>query len=277
MDWYEDWRAISIRIGAYLDAAKLFFASVPVEGSDFHAVSNTSFIPNAKNLKERIQEFVKLYSDELPQSALDASNHFLSIFKPGRYNGIAGVQGSSLFLAEFKSEFELSIAGSAEYAKSLVEWAFIHLQRTLVVDKDVGRKWNEAFSSGELSCERLGAVHLLSHGIWAFKAHAIGERTDLILGEPINFNDVKVTKSVLVLTEWKTVGSQGEIESKSKKAKKQAERYGVGSLAGFELATNRYIILVSRKNLMPPQDIKDGQLLYRHINIAVEPDPPSVS
>ena len=85
-------------------------------------------------------------------------------------------------MSEFKSEFELTVGGSVEHAKSLVERAFIHLQRTIVVDHDIRKKWKSAFNTGEIACERLGAVHLLSHGIWAFKADALGERTDLILG-----------------------------------------------------------------------------------------------
>ena len=99
----------------------------------------------------------------------------------------------------------------------------------------------------------------------------------LVLGEPINFEDVKASRSVLVLTEWKLVGEQKTPESQARQARQQAERYGVGALAGFELATQRYIVLVSKKNLRIPKDISDGELVYRHINIAVDPDPPSTT
>lgn len=42
--------------------------------------------------------------------------------------------------------------------------AFLHLQRLLAVDADIRAKWKGAFEAehkGELSCEKLGAVHLL--------------------------------------------------------------------------------------------------------------------
>ena len=51
------------------------------------------------------------------------------------------------------------------------ERAFLHLRRLLAVDRDVRAKWKAAYEGkqGEVACEALGAVHLLSHGIYAFK------------------------------------------------------------------------------------------------------------
>ena len=275
MTWQEEWRSISARIEGYQAAAQLFFA-IASERGDYYGVSNLTFIRNARNLKQKINEFINSYSSELPSGAAETAKTFIQNFNAKRYSGIDGVQAASCFLAEFKSEFEFSIAGSVEYAKSLVKRAFIHLQRIIVADHDVRNKWIHAFRSGETACERLGAVHLLSHGLWAFKANAPGERTDLILGKPVNLSDVKESSSILVLTEWKIASNQSSLEIAATDARRQAGRYAMGILAGFELETCRFIVLVSEKNLQPPQDVVDGNVTYRHINIAVDPDAPSV-
>ena len=277
MSWQEEWRAISTRIEGLLEASRVYFLSVPVEGCDYHAVSNVAFIPNAKKLYNRIKIFAEIYSSQLPQDTLEVTNDLIKNFKPDTFSGIQGVQGAVLLLSEFRSKFELSISGNVEHAKILVERAFIHLQRSIVADPEVRKKWIEAFKSGELSCEKFGTVHLLSHGIWAFKAHGIGERTDLVLGEPVALDDVKSSHSILVLTEWKVVSEKNLIEAQIAQAKSQAERYSIGVLAGFELGSRRYIVLVSEKNLNMPRDIIDGEIIYRHVNIAVDPDTPSRS
>ena len=90
-------------------------------------------------------------------------------------------------------------------------------------------------------------------------------------------DDVKLSHSILVLTEWKKIAAPKSLEHQARKAKRQAERYHKGSLAGFELSNRKYLILVSHKHLTVPRDIIDGELKYRYINVAVNPDSPSVS
>jgi hypothetical protein len=166
-----------------------------------------------------------------------------------------------------------------EIARKITERAFVHLQRSIIADASIKQRWNEAFKSGETACEKLGAAHLLLHGIWAFKAHAKGERTDLILGEPLrDISQVESTAEALVLTEWKVVRSDSELETKAEEAYIQAKLYGAGSLAGFELAGYRYLVLVSEDRLRSvPPDRPEKEVIYCHINIPVNPKPPSKS
>jgi hypothetical protein len=90
-------------------------------------------------------------------------------------------------------------------------------------------------------CEKLGAAHLLLHGIWAFKVSATGERTDLVLGEKLEITpQVEAASEALVLTEWKCVRKPGELDHKINEAFSQAKIYSVGVLADFELASRRY-------------------------------------
>jgi hypothetical protein len=82
----------------------------------------------------------------------------------------------------FRAEFDHLLLDTEAVGRSIVRRAFAHLQRSIVADSDFRQKWQKAFGGNETGCEKLGACHLLLHGIWAFKAYAEGERTDLVLG-----------------------------------------------------------------------------------------------
>jgi len=158
----------------------------------------------------------------------------------------------------------------------ITERAFIHLQRSIVVDPSTGLRWQEAYHSGEVNCEKLGGIHLLLHGIWGFKASGTGERTDLVLGQPlIDLSEVEASADALVLTEWKVVRSRNKTETKAKQAYQQASAYVVGVFGGLELAEFRYLVLVSEDVLDRLPDLHEGSVTYRHINIAVSPKTPS--
>ena len=51
----------------------------------------------------------------------------------------------------------------------------------------------------------------------------------------------------------------------------------MGSLASIDLAAYRYAVLVPERHLDPIADIQEGDVTYRHINIAVDPEVPSRS
>jgi hypothetical protein len=158
-----------------------------------------------------------------------------------------------------------------------VERAFIHLQRSIIADRTVHATWHSAFEDGETACEKLGAAHLLLHGIWGFKANAEGERTDLILGQRLQIDSqVERASDALVLTEWKVVRDANELVGKAQEAFDQARRYSEGSLAGFELASRRYLVIVSTPRLEMPSDRTQDLVTYQHINVAVGPATPSV-
>jgi hypothetical protein len=117
----------------------------------------------------------------------------------------------------------------------------------------------------------------LLHGIWAFKVNAAGGRTDLVFQEPRQLGLEQDFADGLVLTEWKTLTSSQGAKTRFEDARKQAQRYSVGVLAGNELTTYRYAVLVSAQQIQPPLDLREGGCVYRHINIAVDPLPPSKS
>ena len=110
----------------------------------------------------------------------------------------------------------------------------------------------------------------------AFKVNAEGERTDLVFDEPItDWSAVARSAESLVLTEWKCVPSQDTIDRIAKDARRQAARYTAGALGGLELTKHKFIVLLSKYDLIPPSDHLDNGITYRHVNVSVDPLSPS--
>jgi hypothetical protein len=220
----------------------------------------------------------------LPRVTLECLNGFLSkpefneaiFFKPDQMWESGNVQFALTSLAAFQSEFNYIISDTQFIARRITERAFIHLQRCIVVDEDVRYKWTHAFNAHETKCEQLGALHLLYHGIWAFKADATGGKTDLILNEPLpSVTVIESSADALVLTEWKRVRLRDELQDKIQEAQRQAEIYNSDVLGGVEIRNYRYLVMVSEKRMEMPDDSIKGGAKYRHINIAVNPGNPS--
>jgi len=184
-------------------------------------------------------------------------------------------QALLLIVAAFETEMTFLLSDHEEAVRSRADRAFEHLQRTIVVDEDLRAKWQAAHEAGEVTCERRGAVHLLQHGIWAFKADAAGARTDLVYQEPLNdLGPARRAADGLVLTEWKVADAAGAAAAFAA-ARAQAKLYLQGAMAGFELTRYRYVVVVSRRHVPTPADLLDGVFTYRHVNIAVDPETPS--
>jgi hypothetical protein len=181
-----------------------------------------------------------------------------------------------VLLGAFQTEMSFLLSDVQQAIRSRAERAFLHLRRSIVVDEQFRAKWQTAFKNGEVACEKLGAVHLLLHGIFAFKVNAAGARTDLVFQEPAgSLIDEQGYVDGFVLTEWKKAISKEEAPQKFAEARSQAQCYAHGVLAGSELTAWRYVVVVSLQDVDVPQDVTDGEVVYRHINIALDPRPPS--
>jgi len=280
MSWRTEWKAISDRIEGLLEAGR-FFAQLWVgRSSDSYGTAKKELLPHARAIFQDIIKFQSNYISSLPPTAVDSLNRFVQLHNQNfTSQDIDEIEGLKLLLpclASFRSEFTFQLSDIQAVAKRITERAFVHLQRSIIADESIKDRWVQAFESGETSCEKLGAAHLLLHGIWAFKASAEGERTDLILGEPLkDLSEVEATAEALVLTEWKVIRSSNELEEQAEKAFRQASVYGGSSLAGFELAGYRYLVLVSEDRLNLPPDKNENGLIYKYINIPVKRRVPS--
>jgi hypothetical protein len=151
-----------------------------------------------------------------------------------------------VLIGAFETEISFLLSDRQQRICSRTERAFAHLQRTIEVDHSFASNWQTAFKVRENACERLGAVHLLLHGIWAFKLDAAGARTDLVFQEPTeDLSHEQRYADGLVLTEWKTASSQNKVASKFREAREQAAKYVRGALGGNELRAYRYAVAVT--------------------------------
>ena len=203
------------------------------------------------------------WSHKVEKTGFSGATHAIQILAP---------------LAALRSEFEYLIRDTESEARSIAELAFEHLRRQIVVDEEIRAKWTKAFEKHETCCEQLGAVHLLSHGIWAFKVQSKGA-TDLVFGDPIE-NRMEVTRRTaraLVLTEWKLVKEPIKIDEIATDARLQAAIYAAGLLGDLEVKRTRYVVLMTRQDLAPPRDeIDDRGITYHHVVIPTAPKLPSV-
>ncbi|MBW2619275.1 MAG: hypothetical protein JRC92_10410 [Deltaproteobacteria bacterium] len=280
MSWRTEWKAISARIEGLSEAGRLFAQLCFSQSADPYGTMKNVLLPHAQSVFNDIKQYKESYQSILPPAAATSIDRFIEdsrqIFESNNINKKEGFKFILPCLASFRAEFTFQLSDNQAEARRITELAFVHLQRLIIADQYYKKRWGDAFREGETACEKLGAVHLLHHGVWAFKASAENERTDLILGEPLkDLSQVESTAVALVLTEWKVIRSSNELNKQAKQAFKQASVYGSSSLAGFELAGYRYLILVSEGRIEMPPDRNENGVIYQHINIPVKPKYPS--
>ena len=273
--WNIEWSKLSARIAGLLEAATYFVRTGEADTSNI----TNELLRKARDTVDRIKTFSNNHGPQIPQSAREVLDRFVTLYNgqfPNTSGGLPATAGALTLLACFRGEFDYLVSDAEAVGRSLVARAFTHLQRSIVADAVIQDRWKAAFKQGETACEKLGAVHFLLHGVWAFKASATGGRTDLVLGVPLPVTDeVRTAADTLVLTEWKVVKDKGEMESQAKQALQQARRYSSGVLAGFELSTRRYLVIVSDDFLALPENKQDGSVVYEYVNVAVSPSVPS--
>jgi hypothetical protein len=272
------------RIRGLMRAAELHSRFLVVRSSDTFGRTQR-LREQGERLLQEVSGFQERFRQLLPKAAFDRIDEFVRYAAPllRQTDGTQDLRQETVWaglvaFGAFETELSYLLSDTEQAIRSRSELAFAHLQRSIVVDETFRQKWQAAFSNGETACEKLGAIHLLSHGIWAFKAHAEGERTDLVYQEPSGrFERDLSYADGLVLTEWKKAVSKKDAGDKFEEARNQAHRYGRGVLAGNELTQYRYAVVVSDEQVQTPDDVTRDGVVYRHINIAVNPKSPSKS
>jgi len=284
MNWYNEWQALCARIKGLLDAGAVFYSALEHSSEDYLSVRRKILLKNAEILFSSLKNYLESYRSTFPERALETLERFLGQteitdfdFNPDSSQVRGHVQFALTSLAAFQSEFSYVISDTQATGLRITERAFVHLQRSIMVDDNIRQTWSNAFHTRETKCEKLGALHLLLHGIWAFKAHGEKGRTDLILNEPLpDLTMIEKTSNALVLTEWKIVKNKNELHAKEKEAFDQTKLYVTGVLSGVELRNYRYLVMVSEKSMKMRSNIIENNIVYRYINIPVNPDTPSV-
>jgi hypothetical protein len=255
-----------------IDAAQLvFLSSSRFSGSPSASGRDAEVLRVAREVTRALVDFYYLH----PQVHTVAP--VISRFCGGVDSHLTTLEQLVPALILVRSEVQYLLSNGQAEIRSHAERAFIHLRRSIVADPEIREKWQQAFKKGEVACEALGAVHALLHGIWAFKVSANKERTDLVYGSHLGeLDSVARSGAGLVLTEWKLVRRTSEVRTIAAAARRQAGLYAGGSLAGVELYSHRYVVLVSGKPVNEDlEDHVEGPVTYRHVFVPVDPPVPS--
>lgn len=282
MNHNEQWKILSARIQGLMNAMQLHTQYLIVRSSDSLGRGN-ELRNQFENVLDDLGVYVTEYQQSLPPEVLNVINDFINT----RGDVIRLTVGTpdirqerlwlvSIIFASLETEISYILSDNQEFMRKKSELAFSHLRRLIVVDEETRQKWGAAFEAGEVRCEKLGAVHLLLHGIWAFKVDAEGARTDLVFQEPAgDLENENRFVDGFVLTEWKKAGANDNPTTLFEQARVQAELYTEGALSGSELTSYRYLVVVSEKQVEVPDDFRVRDVVYRHINIPVAPLTPS--
>ncbi len=274
MGYLQEWKAWSARVEGLAEAVRCltsFGSDTSSASTPISSAANESFV--------LLKNYLEAYRDVLPQKVVDCLK---MVFQKDYTRQREVRKNSPQFLATelltIRAEVDYLLSNPQIAQARLVERAFEHLQRSIIVDESMADRWKKAFNKGETSCEKLGAVHLLAHGLWGFKVSGAGAATDLVLQEQsiTPASNIESKAEALVLTEWKKVKDPNEFESLAQSAKKQAGAYTSGILSPVELRLIRYLVFVSKKQVPAlHDDVQENGITYRHINIAVDPATPS--
>jgi hypothetical protein len=281
MSFGDEWRAIAARISGLRVAGELSARFQAINSSDDSYGSGAELGAQCKEIVSKLREFEERYRALMPKSAAEALARFLQLRVVkglvAETDGNRAVRSGLPALVGFESELTFHLSGQQERIKAHAERAFQHLQQIIVADEDARSKWQAAFGKSEPAVERLGGTHLLWHGVYAFKVVAEKAETDLVFNEPVDLDAAARASEGLVLTEWK-VGDEQNAGAKYDEAQAQCNLYSEGALGGLELRGYRYLVLVTKARLkakFAAKEVVDG-VTYRRINIAVNPDSPSV-
>ena len=271
------WRSIDARVANLRTVLELHQGYLSVQRSSAYGVPKM-LQRQCEQILAAVLDFKNTFERVLPELAVAAIDAFFNTAGGHIRGNAAGddalVRSNIIMIVGFAAEMAYALDNPLERVRSASELAFMHLQRLIVADADYRRKWQDAFNDHETHCERLGGVHLLWHGIWAFKVDAIGGKTDLVFPEPPDVGAAPVAIG-MVMTEWKR--ATGDAAKAFAEARAQADLYANGIVAGLELASHRYLVVVTKTKAQSMPDISENGIVYRHINIVVDPASPSIT
>ena len=276
MSYLEAWRQLAASIQAFRTACELSTQFARINQVAWDTAPIGSF---ARRIVKALLVFGADNRHQLPLPVTQLVDSYKSRFSALESPPWSGnlTQTVCIEILSLETEISYLLSDSEQHLRVLSERAFQHLQRSIAADPEIRAKWLRAFGMGEVACERLGSLHLLSFGIFGFKVDGAGARTDLLFPErPIGREEAAFSEG-LVLTEWKLARTASDAAELFRNAMHQAEQYADGILAGVELRRHRYLVVVSEHQVAVPLDGASGGVVYRNINIAVDPKTPSKS
>ena len=155
--------------------------------------------------------FLICSASSIPLIAMVADSKLLSPDALSNQDSIVDIaKAASVSIIAFQAELDYLLSDQQEHLRTYSERAFVHLQRSIAADNESKRKWTEAFDIGETACERLGSLHLLSHGMFAFKVNGEGARTDLVFPDKsVGSEAARFAEGLVLSCSWVRSSSMG--------------------------------------------------------------------
>jgi len=282
MIWRDEWNAVAARIEGLVAAATFLSQTLLIDKNDPQTICH-DVRKQAEEIVGLLRTLATKYRKQMPASVSAAIDVFFSgqakKITSDMYAKVEELRVGPSSLAFLKCQIDYLLADLSAVTRRRSDRAFLHLQRSILADSDINDKWQRAFDTRyEPNCEKLGAAHLLLHGIYAFKITSEHERTDLFFNDrPLDELNLSAIVDAFVLTEWKCIYERDDYRSKAAQARTQSDLYTAGVAAGMELTDRRYIILVSQEDIpeLSRLDSIDNRVEYKHLNIVINPGSPS--
>lgn len=145
MTWLEQWRNLAARIDGLILAGEFLASTINAsETVDVLGCVEQSILPERDAIIAEIKHLGNTYASELPPQASEALLKYVTWDNiNNKTAGMIGIQ-SLAPLASFRSQFEYLIRDAEVEGQNLTDLAFVHLQRQIVVDKGIRKKWQAA-------------------------------------------------------------------------------------------------------------------------------------
>jgi hypothetical protein len=292
--WRSEWLEIEGRIVGLQTTLSAIQTVSKISEYDFKGICVSSVRPAVLAILADLDDLGRRYGEALgPRASAALARQLAKVRASHDTMSWESAVSRAVLLVGLRAEISACLADPEVVARRRVERAMEHLQRSIAVDDGYRKRWKTAYEKGEVHCEALGGVHLLLHGIWAFKAYSRDDRADSpvlgdrAIGKPDKRVDL-VTQDLLiidrrvesaeslVLTEWKLAKARDKVAERAREGMRQAVSYSGSSLAATELGSVRYVIVVtSHREEMPADDETERPITYRFLNLAVDPQRPS--
>jgi len=166
-----------------LNAAQFFVHTLSINRENAYEVADRHIAEQAREIVSNLSSFLASHRAAIPQGATVSLDRFLErdadLINNPNVKGLQGLTLRITALAALRAEVEYHLSDFEAIASKRAERAFLLLQQSIVVDDAMRSKWQHAFERGEVECEKLGAAHLMLHGIWAFGVNTQGAREQI--------------------------------------------------------------------------------------------------
>ena len=163
MNWRDEWNAIAARIGGLAASADLLTQSLRVAGQ-----SNDPIFPylqlQCQAILESVTDFSVSHGDTVSPTVWDAFNKFKVVIAWGpdilQHTAQSIIQNVVFPLTLLSAEVDYLLSDFSAITRRRTERAFLHLQRSILIDGSYRTKWIEAFQTHETHCEKAGCTAL---------------------------------------------------------------------------------------------------------------------